>query len=96
MRYVLLYESAPDALTKVPEHFPAHSAWADEFHDRGDLLLIGAFANPQEQGSMAIFTSREAAEASVAGDPFVRNGVVSGHEIREWQEVYSSAAGKAA
>jgi uncharacterized protein len=35
---------------------------------------------------MAIFTTREAAEEFVAGDPFVRTGVVSGHHIREWRE----------
>ena len=33
---------------------------------------------------MAIFTTREAAEAFVAGDPFVREGVVRSYEIRDW------------
>ena len=33
---------------------------------------------------MAVFRTREAAEAFVAGDPFVANGVVKGHEIRGW------------
>ena len=38
---------------------------------------------------MAIFTSREAADAFVADDPFMVNGVVARHEIREWDEVLS-------
>jgi uncharacterized protein len=38
---------------------------------------------------MAIFTAREAAEAFVAGDPFVLEGVVTSDEIREWDEVLS-------
>ena len=49
--------------------------------------MIGTFANPQEEGSMAIFTSREAAEEFVRGDPFVVEGVVRSWEIREWNEV---------
>jgi uncharacterized protein YciI len=87
-RAVVLYSSAPDVLTKAPAHFPAHKARLDEFHARGELLLVGTFGDPQAQGSMAIFTTRSAAEAFVAGDPFVANGVVSAHEVRDWSEIY--------
>jgi uncharacterized protein YciI len=85
--YVLLYESADDVLAKAPEHFPAHSARLDEFHARGDLLSVGTFGNPQEEGSMAIFASREAAEEFATEDPFVLNGVVRSWQVREWQVV---------
>ena len=87
MKYVLLYESADDVLSKAPAHFPAHQARLQEFHARGDILMVGTFGDPQEQGSMAIFPTRAAAEAFVDGDPFVLNGVVRGWEIREWNEV---------
>ena len=86
MKYVLLYETAPDAMEKIPVHFPAHSERIQEFAGRGALLMIGPFGDPMGQGSMAIFTSREAAEEFVADDPFVVNGVVSAHEIRDWDE----------
>jgi uncharacterized protein YciI len=89
-RAVVLYASAPDVLTKAPAHFPAHKQRLDAFHDRGDLLLVGTFGDPQAEGSMAIFVSREAAEAFVAGDPFVRNGVVAAYEIRDWTEIYGA------
>jgi uncharacterized protein YciI len=36
---------------------------------------------------MAVFATRAAAESFVAGDPFVVNGVVKSHEIREWDEI---------
>jgi uncharacterized protein YciI len=88
-KYVLLYESAENVLDKAPEHFQAHSERADEFHARDVLELLGAFSDPQKEGSMAIFTTREAAEEFVAGDPFVLNGVVRRWEIREWNEAYS-------
>ena len=85
-KYVLLYESADDVLEKAPAHYPAHSARLDAFHRDGTLLMVGPFGDPQREGSMAIFTSREAAEDFIADDPFVLNGVVSGWEIREWAE----------
>jgi len=88
-KYVLLYESADDVLTKAAEHFAAHSARGNEFHANGTLLLYGPFANPQQEGSMAVFTTREAAEEFVKGDPFVEHGVVRSWQIREWDEAYT-------
>jgi uncharacterized protein YciI len=87
MKYVVFYESADDVANRAPEHFPAHSARISEFHARGDILMVGIFADPQNQGSMAIFPTREAAVSFVEGDPFVLNGVVKSHEIREWREI---------
>jgi uncharacterized protein YciI len=86
--YVLLYESAPDVATKAPSHLPAHKSRLDEFHARGELLMVGTFGDPQTQGSMAIFASRKGAEEFVKDDPFVLNGVVKGWQIREWNEIY--------
>ena len=86
MKYVVLYESADDVAGRAPAHFPAHKARLDDFHRRGDLLMVGTFGDPQTQGSMAIFPTREAAESFVTGDPFVLNGVVKSYEIREWRE----------
>jgi uncharacterized protein YciI len=89
VRYVLLYESADSVLEKAPAHYAAHSQRADRFHEAGTLLMVGTFADPQRDGSMGVFTTREAAEDFVAGDPFVLNGVVRRWEIREWDDVYS-------
>lgn len=85
MKYALIYESAEDFRAKAPLHFAAHQARWGEFHADGTLLMIGPFANPEE-GAMAIFTTREAAEGFAAGDPFVLNGVVGSWHIREWNE----------
>ena len=85
-KFVVFYESADDVQSKAPAHFAAHRARWKEFADRGELLMIGTFANAQEQGSMGIFTSREAAEEFAKNDPFVLNGVVRRYEIREWNE----------
>jgi uncharacterized protein YciI len=87
-KYVLFYESADDVLAKAPAHLAAHSARGREFHERGSLLAYGPFANPQEEGSMAVFTTREAAEEFARDDPFVLNGVVRSWQIREWDETF--------
>jgi len=86
MKYVVLYESADDVLSRAPQHFPAHKARIDEFHAAGTLLMVGTFADPQADGSKAIFSTREAAAEFVHGDPFVQNGVVASYRILEWNE----------
>ena len=90
VKYVLLYESADNVAEKAPVHFAAHSERLQQFHGDGSLLMVGAFGDPQAEGSMAIFTTREAAEAFVAEDPFVLNGVVRSWQIREWHEALTS------
>ena len=87
MKYVLFYDSADDVASKAPAHFPAHTARLDEFHARGDLLMVGTFANAQVDGSMAIFRTREAAEEFATGDPFVLNGVVRDWRVLDWNEI---------
>ena len=86
MKYVLLYESAEDVARNAPLHAAAHSQHWRPFRERGELLMIGPFGDPQSQGAMAVFTTREAAEEFARNDPFVVNGVVRSWEVREWDE----------
>jgi uncharacterized protein YciI len=87
MKYVLFYESGDDVASNAPPHFPAHKARLDEFHARGDLLLVGTFADAQKDGSMSVFRTREAAEEFATGDPFVLNGVVRSWRVLDWNEI---------
>ncbi|HXT88701.1 MAG TPA: YciI family protein [Trebonia sp.] len=80
LRYVLFYDSGD--LSLAAEHFPAHQARYKEFMTRGVLLSLGPFSD--RANSMAIFTTREAAEEFASGDPFVEHGVVRTWQIREW------------
>lgn len=83
LRYVLFYESGD--LTLAAEHFPAHRARYTEFMDRGVMLALGPFTDGT--GSIAVFTTHEAAMDFASGDPFVEHGVVSAWQIREWRAV---------
>jgi uncharacterized protein YciI len=86
MNYVLLYESADDVAERAPAHAAAHREHWRPFRERGELLLIGPFGDPQSQGAMSVFTTRASAEQFARTDPFVVNGVVRSWEIREWDE----------
>ena len=87
MKYVLMYESPEDFdLDRARALYPAHHALWDRFREQGTLVAIGPFADPRD-GAMSVFTTREAAEAFAAADPFVRNGVVARWRITAWNEV---------
>lgn len=90
MKFVVFYESSDNVAAKAPEHFAAHRAHWAAFVESGDLVMIGTFANPQDDGSMAVFRTREAAEAFVEADPFVLHGVVKAWRILGWNEALTA------
>jgi hypothetical protein len=93
VKYVLIYESPEDFdFDRAQAHFPAHRALWDQFREQGTLLAIGPFADPRD-GAMSVFTTREAAEAFAAADPFVRNDVVVRWRITAWNEVLLGEGG---
>ncbi|SDM22733.1 hypothetical protein SAMN05660642_01930 [Geodermatophilus siccatus] len=87
MKYVMTYRAVEDFLPLAQLNYPAHSARVEEFARRGDLLMVGTFDEPMNGEAMGVFTTREAAEEFVAGDPFVVNGVVASWAVRPWNEV---------
>lgn len=89
----MLYTSADHVGEKAGPHFAEHWARCEQFHQDGRLELVGTFADPQQDGSMAIFSTREAAEEFIAGDPFVIHGVVASWRILEWNEAFTRAPG---
>ncbi|WP_266180399.1 YciI family protein [Dyella humicola] len=86
MKFLMFYELAPDGLSKVQANLPGHQSRLREFHTGGSLLMAGPYGAPP-LGAVGIFTSREAADEFIAGDPFVLNGVVGKYSIHEWFEV---------
>lgn len=81
-----IFTSFEDALAREPEKIAEHLARSQELHARGTLLMGGAFLdNPNEPlSTMAVHTTREAAEEYIKGDPFVLSGQVKTWSIREW------------
>lgn len=82
---VVLYEGVTDGrFDLVMETYPRHAAFVEEFAKSGDLIAIGTFDNPAENGSMGIFTTQDAANRFIAGDPFQTEGLVAKHRILAW------------
>ena len=86
------YGSLEEAMQTAPEEMAAHMARSKEFHERGELLMAGAFLDGDGPVStMAVLTTREAAEEFARGDPFVLIGMVSGWRVREWANLFAGA-----
>ncbi|WP_210481476.1 YciI family protein [Naasia sp. SYSU D00948] len=82
MYYVCFYTVADPS--RIPEVYPLHSAFVDEFAEGGGIAMIGTFGDPLAEGSMCVFRSQEAAEDFLSRDPFVTQGVASPSPLRQW------------
>ena len=93
MHYLLFYETSPDYLERRGEFRDEHLRLAWRSHERGELLLAGAYADPVD-GSLLVFEgpSPEVAERFAEADPYVRNGLVRGWRVRAWTTVVGALA----
>jgi uncharacterized protein len=91
MRWVLLYELVDDYLERRPAFRSQHLELARAAHDRGELLLAGALADPYDR-ALLVFAgdSPTVAEAFARNDPYVTNGLVAAWTVRQWNEVLES------
>ena len=86
MKYLLFYDYIEGIAEKRAPLREGHLGLAQGYLERGELLLAGAFTDPVD-GALFAFNNREAAESFVRDDPYVLNGLVTGHRIREWNVV---------
>lgn len=96
MHYLLFYDVVDDYLERRVAFRDAHLAYARGAVERGELVLGGALADPPD-GAVLLFRadSPEVAERFAEGDPYVRNGIVTGWRVREWTTVVGSSAVRA-
>lgn len=86
--YALIYHVTDDYMTRRVQYREEHLQLAQAAHDRGELILGGAFAEPPDKALLIFRASdRSAVEAFVNKDPYVINGLVSKWEIRPWTVV---------
>jgi uncharacterized protein YciI len=83
MKAVVIGESAGASREAIMAVYPRHKAVVDRYIARGMVVGIGPFA---DGGNMAIFKTREAAEAFVREDPFILERLVKSFVIREWRD----------
>lgn len=93
MHYLLLYDVAPDYLERRSLFRDEHLTLAWQAHERGELLLGGAFAEPVD-GAMLLFEAEGPAvvERFALADPYVRQGLVTSWRVRPWTTVVGGGA----
>jgi uncharacterized protein YciI len=89
--WLLIYDLVDDYLERREPLRPEHLALAKSAHDRGELAMAGALADPYD---MAVFVWKvdetEVINRFVAHDPYVRSGLVKSWRIRKWNVVIGS------
>ena len=83
MKAVVIGESSGASREAIMAVYPRHKAVVDKFVARGAVLGIGPFT---DGGNMAIFKTREEAEAFTREDPFILEGVVKSFVIKDWRD----------
>ena len=86
MMYMLFYDYGPNMLERRAPYRDEHLGLANAAHERGELVMAGAFMEPLD-GAAFVFRTREAAEAFPGTDPYVSSGLVTGWRVREWNVV---------
>jgi uncharacterized protein len=86
--YALFYDMVDDFIARRAAYRDAHLRLARESHERGELVLAGALADPPA-GALLVFQSDAAAlaESFARNDPYVSNGLVKQWRVRPWTVV---------
>jgi uncharacterized protein YciI len=91
--FLLLYTFADGYLERRTQFREGHLTHAWDAHDRGDLLLAGALADPVDTGLLVFTTeSRETVEEFARNDPYVINGLVTAWRVRGWTTAVGATA----
>jgi uncharacterized protein YciI len=85
--FALQYQVVDDFANKRTPFRPAHLKEVREAHDRGEIVMAGALADPSE--ALIIFRSadRSTAENFAKNDPYVKGGLVNRWTVRQWTVV---------
>lgn len=87
MYHLLLYDYVENAVEKRAPFREEHLKLARAAHERGELVMAGAFADPVD-GAVLVFRCEAATvEAFARNDPYVKGGLVARWRVRPWTVV---------
>jgi len=86
--FALLYDVVDDFVSRRAPFRAEHLRLASEAHNRGDIVLAGALAEPADT-ALIIFccADKSVAEDFARRDPYVVNGLVKKWTVRPWNVV---------
>jgi uncharacterized protein YciI len=85
VHYLLLYDYVENAVERRAPYREEHIKLAREAHERGELVMAGAYADPVD-GAAFVFRADDPSvvESFVRSDPYVANAIVTGWRVRPW------------
>jgi uncharacterized protein YciI len=88
VHFLLLYDYVENAVERRAPYRDEHIRLAREAHERGQLAMAGAFANPVD-GAAFVFRADgpRVAEEFARADPYVAHGIVTSWRVRPWTVV---------
>lgn len=88
MYYILFYKTVENYVERRVPYRAAHLELALKSQEAGHLVMGGALADPAD-GAVLIFRSGSprAAREFAENDPYVKNGLITEWEVREWTVV---------
>jgi uncharacterized protein YciI len=88
---VLFYDYVEDVVARRAPHRAAHLELLQGEIDAGRVVMGGALGDPVS-GAAIVFTGDDAGavERFVSRDPYVREGLVTGHRVVPWNVAVSA------
>jgi uncharacterized protein len=88
MYYILFYKTVDNYVEKRAPFRAQHLALATAAHQRGEMILAGALAEPAD-GAVLVFKGEGpgVAEEFARNDPYVLNGLIKEWSVRPWTVV---------
>ncbi len=85
--FILTYTTVEDYIERRMPFRDVHLGLAAEFQQMGVLIMAGAL-NPADKAVLVFQCDDESlVEEFVSRDPYIKNGLVTSWEIREWKVV---------
>ncbi len=89
--FALFYEVVDDFPAKRTPFRAEHLRLVQEAHERGELLLGGALAEPVDRALLVFRAAdRSVPEAFARRDPYVVHGLVTRWSVRPWMQVIAT------
>ena len=88
MYYILFYKTVDNYVERRAPFREDHLGYAKAAHERGELVIAGALADPADR-AVLVFKGEGpvAAENFAKNDPYVRNGLITEWSVRPWSVV---------
>lgn len=88
MYYILFYKTIDNYVERRIPYRVEHLDYAQKAHERGDLVIAGALAEPAD-AAVLIFRGDSSSVASdfAKNDPYVKNGLITEWNVRPWSVV---------